>query len=496
MPDDRLDDTRPGVAVNPNPYRKNTRGEVPAPPKILLYGVIGIFLLGIIGVVGTVVVFRNVLEPGQQERVIGILPFMEKFLPPHPAAGDTLPTLEPGTPGDVSAQDLLNLSFDNTATPTPAEPTATPTLEPTEVAQIQPTLEPTATEVIPTLEPPTLEPMVAPTQEVAVHPATNTTLISTGNVSYPVNSVLPGITYVKQTWNNCGPANVTMALSYFGWKNDQAYAASYLKPGGREDKNVSPLEIVNFVNNQTQVKALTRPGGDLNLLKALISNSIPVMIETGYYTNGSDWLGHYQTVVGYDDNTGVFYVNDSNIGENHIEEYNYLDTKWQHFNRRFIAIYLPQNEALVASILGDLADPMKAAEHAFNVAQEEAKRDSTNAFAWFNMGSSLVAMGDYERAAVAYDKAQSLGKLPWRMLWYQFGLYEAYYNVGRYTDVIKYAETTLSTTGNYVEEAHYWLGMALQGEGRNTEAGSAFRQALNRNPQYEAARVALNQLTN
>jgi tetratricopeptide (TPR) repeat protein len=287
-----------------------------------------------------------------------------------------------------------------------------------------------------------------------------------------------------------------MALSFYGWQNDQVYAASFLKPGGREDKNVNPVEIVAFVNSQSQLKALTRIGGNLDVLKALISNNIPVIIETGYFTEGSDWYGHYQTLVGYDDNLGQFYINDSNIGPNHVEDYDYLNTEWQQFNRRFIVIYRPQDETLVAGILGDLADPDKAAQTAFDLAQADAKEDSSNAFAWFNMGSSLVALGDYERAAAAYDKAQALGKLPWRMLWYQFGLFEAYYHMGRYDDVISYAEINLSTTGQYVEEAHYWLGMALEAQGKNTEAASAFRQALIHNPKYEAAQLALNELNN
>ena len=37
------------------------------------------------------------------------------------------------------------------------------------------------------------------------------------------------------------------------------------------------------------------------MLKRLLANNLPVIIETGYMYEGSSWLGHYQTVVGYDD---------------------------------------------------------------------------------------------------------------------------------------------------------------------------------------------------
>ena len=51
---------------------------------------------------------------------------------------------------------------------------------------------------------------------------------------------LDGITHIYQGWNNCGPATLTMGLSYFGHEADQYPAAQWLKPNS-EDKNVSPF---------------------------------------------------------------------------------------------------------------------------------------------------------------------------------------------------------------------------------------------------------------
>ncbi|MCU0476303.1 MAG: C39 family peptidase, partial [Anaerolineae bacterium] len=83
---------------------------------------------------------------------------------------------------------------------------------------------------------------------------------------------MTGFVYQKQTWNNCGPSNITMALSYYGWRQDQAFAAQFLKPGGREDKNVSPSEMVAFVNEQSAVRALYRIGGTVELIKTRSSS--------------------------------------------------------------------------------------------------------------------------------------------------------------------------------------------------------------------------------
>src|SRR3954453_20356549 len=64
----------------------------------------------------------------------------------------------------------------------------------------------------------------------------------------PASWNLTGIQHIYQGWNNCGPATLTMGLTYFGFKNDQYQAAQWLKPNS-EDKNVSPWQIVDYVNN-------------------------------------------------------------------------------------------------------------------------------------------------------------------------------------------------------------------------------------------------------
>ncbi len=80
-----------------------------------------------------------------------------------------------------------------------------------------------------------------------------------------------------------------------------------------------------------------------------------------------------------------------------------------------------------------------------------------------------MPVGQYDNAALAYDQARAIG-LPWRMLWYQFGPYEAYYQAGRYDDVVLLADVTL-TDRPYFEESYYYKGLALAALG--DEAGAA-----------------------
>ena len=46
----------------------------------------------------------------------------------------------------------------------------------------------------------------------------------------PPTFQLQGLTHIWQGWNNCGPATVTEALSFFGGTHDQYIAAKWLKP--------------------------------------------------------------------------------------------------------------------------------------------------------------------------------------------------------------------------------------------------------------------------
>lgn len=478
-------------------------------PRLLWLWLALFFLLaGVVGAFAGVAVYRSALPPRYQEEIRTQFPFMGAFLPPTPPAG-LIPTVAVTSSGP-SAMDLLSMPLvGGTATPQEAgasaaatEAAPTPTLEPTATATLLPT-ETAAATVTPSPIPPTetpLPPTAAPT-EAAVLPAPTSAPVaeSSAPFSLPLAARMYGFQHQQQTWNNCGPANVTMALSFFGWREDQAYAASILRPDD-DDKNVSPHELVNFVNDQTQVRALYRVGGTTDLLKYFIAANFPVIIETAYTPAGYDWIGHYQTVVGYDDTIQSFYIYDSYLGsgengEGIAEPYSEFDTGWQAFNRVFIVLYRETDEALVAQILGDYSDNYTAAEIALTTAQSEARANPQNTFAWFNMGSSFTRLGRYEEAASAFDQARRLG-IPFRLNWYQFSMFEAYYEVGRYDDVLALVQTNItnSATTYVVEETYYWQGRVLEAQGDIQGARSAYQRAVNQNPRFTAAQTALNTL--
>jgi len=299
--------------------------------------------------------------------------------------------------------------------------------------------------------------------------------------------LLSGFRHEWQTWNNCGPATLAMALSGLGRPETQKETALALKPD-REDKNVSPEEMVTYVQS-LGLSALTRVNGDLDRLKLFLSNGIPVVVEMWHTPRPNDGMGHYRLVIGYDDAQGTFTTYDSLNGPNVRLDYQTFDADWRVFNRAYVVVYREEQANVVMAIVGGDKDDQVMYQRALTRAQSEAAADPKDAFAWFNAGSALVGLGRFPKAAEAYDRARVLG-LPWRMLWYQFGPYQAYYAIGRYDDLLALTEATLRTAGN-LEESHYYRGLALQGLGRPEEARRAFETALKLNPNFAPAAAML-----
>jgi hypothetical protein len=355
----------------------------------------------------------------------------------------------------------------------PEEAVFTP--DPTVIAMVQSTLAALT---------PTASPTPTPGPSATPAPSPTPTILPT---PLPTSVQLSGVRHEYQRWNNCGPANLSMALSFWGWEGDQDDTAPYLKPNPR-DKNVMPYEMVNYVEDNTGLRIIVRSGGDLDLLRRFIAAGIPVLIEKGFEGAGFDgWMGHYELLTGYDDTTQRFTAQDSYIRADLPIPYEQVQSYWRHFNYTFLIIYPPDREDEVYGLLGPLADPSSASQIAAQRASEEiyslTGRDVY--FAWFNRGTSLVALQDYMGAAGAYDMAfQLYAELPpetrpWRMLWYQTGPYFAYHYSGRYYDVINLATTTLQTMEEPVlEESYYWRALAREALGDLSGAIEDLRTSL------------------
>jgi len=376
---------------------------------------------------------------------------------------------------------------------------------------------------LPTPQITTLAAIPQPT-EVEATPEPTEALPQITGTPLPEQVILDGVIYVDQheRWNYCGPANLAMALKFWGWPGDRDDIAAVVKPGindpdlnftqrGRLDKNVMPSEMVDFVANYTDYYIVVRYGGDLEILKEFISNGFPVLVEKGYYeedyTGKVAWLGHYLYTTGYDDASGEFIVQDAYLrpGKDMRVDYQTYLEGWRSFDYLFMVIYPPADNDQVYEILGPYADPNWSYQHALETAEEEIQTLSgvDLFFAWFNKGTSLVKMEHYLDAADAFDEAyQVYGQLdaddavrPYRITWYQTSPYQAYYFSGRYQDVINLADFTFETIDeDTLEESLYWRGRAYYALGQKALARQDLYNAVWLNPNFSAAIEMINTL--
>jgi hypothetical protein len=341
---------------------------------------------------------------------------------------------------------------------------------------------------------PTQAPTVTPTQSGPTQTPAPTATPTLAPTPLPAQVSLDTVRYEDQhgRWNYCAPANLAMALSAWGWQGNRDTVGPVLKPDSK-DKNVMPYEMVDYIQNQTDLRVAYRVAGDLDLLKRSVAAGFPVLIEKGTYLNDlsgvKSWMGHYEVITGYDDPGGYFITQDSYIGPDYQVPYDVLVSNWRAFNNTYLIIYPPDQEAEVLQLLGPDADEAYNWRHAYEKASQEIYQTSgiDQFFAWFNRGSSLVALQDYNGAAAAYDEA--FGNIypgipekqrPWRMLWYQTGPYFAYFYTGRYYDVLTLANNTLDAmqSEKNLEESYYWRGMAEAALGDTSGAAEDFRASI------------------
>ena len=380
--------------------------------------------------------------------------------------------------------------------------------QPTQQAQI----ELAVTQMMKTLEA-TLMPQETATPQPG--PTLRPTVTST---PLPATVMLNGIKYEHQhgRLNYCGPANFSMALTYWGWDGNRDVIGKAVKPTDK-DKNVMPYELQDYItDNVPGMRAIVRNGGDIEMLKRLVSAGFPVVVEKGIYeldVNGKyGWMGHYGFVTGYDEPKEMIIYQDTYQpqgappGPNRQIKYSTFIEGWRAFDYVFVVVYPDEKENEVLTLLGPLADEEQASRHALSMAQAEAQTltDIDRFFAWFNVGTSHVALLQYADAAIAYDYAFNLyadlsvndSVRPYRMMWYQTGPYKAYFYTNRFADVINLADTTLNDTISepVLEESLYWRGRAYYMAGKTELAVKDYRAALSVHPQWIPATQALQDL--
>jgi len=382
------------------------------------------------------------------------------------------------------------------STPSPAT-----TLTPGMASTTQGSSSPSSTAILPSPTPPN-------PRSTIINPQSTPTPTPSPSPVPPVVTVT-GVKYEDQhnRYNYCAPANLSMALSFWGWKGSRDTVGPLLKPDSK-DKNVMPYEMADYVLEHTDLKAIVRVGGDLDLLKRFVSAGFPVLVEKGTFLtdlqNVFSWMGHYEVITGYDDTRQVFIGQDSYVGPNTAVPYDKMLVDWRSFNYTYILIFTPDKEAQVMELLGPDADETENFRRAAQKASDEifALSGADRFFAMYNRGTNLVSLQDYAGGAAIYDEAFTYypniaeKDRPWRILWYQTGPYKAYYYSGRYYDVIRRADITLDEmkSEKNLEESYYWRAMAKSALGDTDGAIKDLKEALKWHPRWSVAIDQLNLL--
>jgi hypothetical protein len=91
---------------------------------------------------------------------------------------------------------------------------------------------------------------------------------------------------------------------------------------------------------ETGLEVVYRTGGDIQLLKRLLTAELPVIIEKGFEGRDFDgWMGHYVLATGYDEADRQFIVQDSYYGPDQVIGYDELESYWRAFNFTYLVLY-------------------------------------------------------------------------------------------------------------------------------------------------------------
>lgn len=320
--------------------------------------------------------------------------------------------------------------------------------------------------------------------------------------SLPKRVLLEGMQRVWQQFNRCSAAALTMQISY--WRGELNYYDTIRALNPRDADSSTRLDEMIAYAQTFGLAGVERLGGDLPMVKRLVAAGFPVLVETVYYEEGESvnrtWMSHNRVVVGYDDDKGEAYLFDSLLGfgadnKGKPVKYDDLIERWRQLNYSYMVLYEPHQEAQVRDLMG--ADHWDEARHLnalyARVTQDLAQKPN-DAFNHFNMGTVLTRMGRYDEAVTWYDSARQIG-LPFRMMWYQFDIFEAYLAVGRTRDVQTLAWRVLNDTQG-VEEMYYYLALAYLAEGDTFRAIAQLEQAIWYNQHFTQAHDLLIELKN
>ncbi|MDP3941530.1 MAG: C39 family peptidase [bacterium] len=299
--------------------------------------------------------------------------------------------------------------------------------------------------------------------------------------------------HVFQTFNNCGPAALSMMLTYYDLSVSQKELGDALRPyqvpgGNNDDKSVT-LDELEEKSKEYGLIPYHRPAGSLDKIRQFLTAKIPVMTRT--LLHADDDIGHYRIIKGYDDTTREFIQDDSLQGKNLRYLYGDYLALWKPYNYEYLVLVPKDKEPLARQILGDELDEQTAWEHALSLAKNE-QTTSDSFYPVLNESVALYHLGRYDDATKRFEAVES--RLPFRTLWYQIEPILAYQQLKNYDRVLALSDQILHNYNRAFSELYYIRGQVFEEKGESDQARSEYEKAVYYNKNFKPAEERLAQL--
>lgn len=294
----------------------------------------------------------------------------------------------------------------------------------------------------------------------------------------PKSKTLPGGVQVFQTFNNCGPASLSMALSHYGVNVSQQVLGQQLRPyqnpaGDNDDKSVT-LEELAEKSKEYGFVPFHRPNGNSDLVKKFISYDIPVIVRTT--TKPTEDIGHYRVIKGFDETAGVFIQDDSLQGKDLRYSFDDFNQMWQIFNYEYLVLIPPELEKTAILILGQNADYNSSWQLAIQNSLQQLNSNPNDIYARFNLSVAYHNTGQYQAAVDEFEKVES--QLSFRTLWYQIEPIESYYKLGNYSRVFEITDNILNNHNRAFSELYIIRGEIYKIQSQTDLADAEFAKAI------------------
>lgn len=316
-------------------------------------------------------------------------------------------------------------------------------------------------------------------------------------VQPPSNKILQNNYHIFQTFNNCGPAALSMALSYYGIYESQEKLGQDLRPyqnpqGDNDDKSVT-LEELSEKSKEYGLVPYHRPNGNIEIIKLFIAYDIPVVART--LTKPNEDIGHYRIVKGYDSAEQNIIQDDSLQGKNLNFSYEDFNTLWKRFNYEYLVLVPAEKVEIAEAILQEDKDEKTAWQKAVENSRRHLPGDQNGhlegeVYDRFNLSVAFYNIGEYERSVEEFEKVENL--LPFRTLWYQIEPIQAYYELGSYDRVFEITNKILNTYNRAFSELYLIRGKIYKNQGDLESARSEYEKAVFYNTNLKPAQEALN----